>query len=70
VSLIVDHYDDDWSALWWVRLRGTAGVHESGPAFDRAIDTLVEKYPQYRQRPPEGPAIVVDITEWAGWTAG
>jgi PPOX class probable F420-dependent enzyme len=69
VSLLVDHYDDDWTTLWWVRLRGTAHVHEGGPALDRAVEALVEKYPQYRQHRPEGPAIVVDITEWAGWAA-
>ena len=23
VTVLVDHYDDDWSTLWWVRARGT-----------------------------------------------
>ena len=27
VSLLVDHYDDDWSQLWWVRADGTATSH-------------------------------------------
>src|SRR5687767_8369807 len=27
VTLLVDHYDDaDWTALWWVRLRGRGRV--------------------------------------------
>ena len=70
VTVLIDHYDDDWSTLWWVRLRGTARVHDGGPALDRAVDALVEKYPQYRGHRPEGPAIVIDIHEWAGWAAG
>ena len=32
VSLLVDHYDDDWSALWWVRADGTGRSHELGSA--------------------------------------
>src|ERR1700742_2950548 len=30
VSLIVDHYDEDWSQLWWVRADGLAQIHYSG----------------------------------------
>jgi PPOX class probable F420-dependent enzyme len=71
VSVLVDHYDDgDWSALWWVRLRGIARVSEAGAGLDRAVDALVDRYPQYRRHRPEGPAIVVDITDWTGWAAG
>ncbi len=32
VSLLVDHYEDDWSALWWVRIDGTARGLRVGPA--------------------------------------
>src|SRR5690348_1391752 len=28
VALLADHYEDDWSALWWVRADGTARVAE------------------------------------------
>ena len=27
VSLLVDHYAEDWTQLWWVRADGTATVH-------------------------------------------
>ena len=30
-TVLVDHYDDDWSQLWWVRVRGRAEVHDDGP---------------------------------------
>ena len=69
VAVLVDHYDDDWDRLWWVRLRGTARVLEPGPAHSAAISPLVAKYPQYVGRPPTGPAIVVAISVWQGWAA-
>ena len=28
VGLVVDHYDGDWARLWWVRVDGTAAVHD------------------------------------------
>ena len=26
-TVLVDHYDEDWSRLWWIRIRGRAEVH-------------------------------------------
>lgn len=70
VSVLVDEYhDDDWSALWWVRLWGPAEVVERGPRHTAAIDALVAKYPQYRERRPGGPAIVVEPVRWQWWSA-
>lgn len=69
VALLVDHYDDDWSRLWWVRVRGEARVVETGPEVVRAMTMLREKYPQYRESPPTGVVIVISIDEWRGWTA-
>lgn len=48
VALVVDHYEEDWSALRWVIVEGVADVLTGGPEFTRAIDLLVAKYPQYR----------------------
>jgi PPOX class probable F420-dependent enzyme len=68
VSVLVDHYEDEWSRLWWVRADGVARIAEPGSAeHARAIELLVERYEQYRNRPPEGPAIVIEITTWRGW---
>jgi PPOX class probable F420-dependent enzyme len=68
VTVLVDEYDDDWSQLWWVRLRGTAVVIEPGePDHRGAVDPLVDKYEQYRERRPAGAAIVVTVTEWRAW---
>jgi PPOX class probable F420-dependent enzyme len=69
VGLVVDHYADDWSTLWWVRVDGTAAVHRSGHLHDRALAALVGKYRPYAATPPGGPVLVVTPTRWAGWAA-
>lgn len=66
-SLLVDHYDDDWSALWWVRLDGTGRVLGTGPEEDAALHALVAKYEQYRSVALPGPVIALDIDRWRGW---
>jgi PPOX class probable F420-dependent enzyme len=64
VEVVIDHYDDDWPRLWWVRLRGRAHVVER---HDRALELLCAKYPQYRERPPKGPFVVVEIDARIDW---
>src|SRR2546427_7438855 len=44
VSVLLDHYEEDWSRLWWVRVDGTARVLTDSTEADRAIDLLVSKY--------------------------
>ena len=69
VSLLADHYDDDWTALWWVRADGTAlVVPAADPAGRDAVDRLVARHPQYAGRRPDGPVIVVTVTRWTGWS--
>lgn len=69
VSLLVDHYEDDWNLLWWVRADGEARVVESQPAMAVGLDLLVARYPQYQIQRPEGPLIEVTISAWRGWAA-
>jgi PPOX class probable F420-dependent enzyme len=69
VAVLVDHYEDDWSQLWWVRLRGRARVLEPGEEVERALALLAAKYAQYRAEPPPGPVLAVDLDEWRGWHA-
>ena len=64
VEVVIDHYEDDWSRLWWVRLRGRARIVERD---ERALGLLTAKYEQYRERPPQGPFIVIDIDERTEW---
>jgi PPOX class probable F420-dependent enzyme len=69
VSLLVDHYDDDWTALWWVRADGVVTVTDAEPELARVRDALGARYPQLREDPPQGPAMLVAVTRWAGWSA-
>jgi len=69
VTILVDHYDEDWSRLWWIRLRGRARVLDEGDERQRALALLAEKYPRYRSEPPDGPVLAVDVAETLDWTA-
>src|ERR671935_185543 len=68
VTILVDHYEDDWSRLWWIRLRGRARVLDDGDEREHALALLAEKYPQYRAEPPDGPVLAVDVTEVRDWS--
>lgn len=74
VSLVADHYEEDWSALWWVRVDGVARVLAPGggdgpdaAGHRAALDLLAAKYPQYHDRPPPGPVVAIDIVAWRAW---
>jgi PPOX class probable F420-dependent enzyme len=70
VALLADHYEDDWTALWWVRADGTARLLDpEQPAAARARALLAERYAQYRDAPPPGVVIAVDVARWSGWAA-
>jgi PPOX class probable F420-dependent enzyme len=70
VSLLVDHYDDDWTRLWWVRVDGTAIVRDVGAEHESAIDLLAAKYAQYRDLRPVGSVLEITALRWQGWSAG
>jgi PPOX class probable F420-dependent enzyme len=70
VSLLVDVYDEDWSALWWARADGTARVLDpEAPEARRAVEGLVARYEPYRHTTPAGPVVIVTVTRWSGWAA-
>jgi PPOX class probable F420-dependent enzyme len=68
VALLVDHYEPDWSALWWVELAGTASTLEGQPA-EQALDALADRYPAYLRSRPPGPVIAVQPERWTWWSA-
>ncbi len=68
VAVLVDHYADDWSALWWVELQGTASVLE-GRGAGAALDALAARYPAYRRARPPGPVVAVRPDRWTWWSA-
>jgi PPOX class probable F420-dependent enzyme len=66
VTILADHYDEDWSLLWWARADGVAEITEAleRPEF---VELLTAKYQQYRQHPPAAALIVVRVRHWSGW---
>ncbi len=69
VSLLIDHYEEDWRALWWVRVDGHASVvrrEEAG--FAGALAALRDKYPQYASVPITS-AIRIEIDRVSQWRA-
>ncbi|TGB38787.1 TIGR03668 family PPOX class F420-dependent oxidoreductase [Mycolicibacterium peregrinum] len=67
VSLLVDHYTDEWADLWWVRADGLATVHHGGDQMAAAYGLLRAKYPQYERIALNGPVVTVEVTRWASW---
>ena len=61
--LLVDHYDEDWSTLWWVRVHGTATVVEGR-------DPALAVFPPYRQAGAVAATIVLVPEVVTGWRAG
>ena len=68
VSVLVDHYEDDWTRLWWVRVDGAAHVLDHDAEAQRAIDLLVRKYAQYARKRPQGPVVAIRIEHMTGWS--
>lgn len=70
VSVLVDHYADDWRRLWWARADGRARVVAAADAEAAApLRALIERYPQYEEAPPSGPVVAIAVQRWSGWTA-
>ena len=69
VSVLVDHYEDDWDRLWWIRLDGVARIASDGSLRESALEVLTEKYPVYAAQPPPGPAIAITVERIRSWSA-
>lgn len=69
VSVLADQYDEDWTRLWWVRVDGQATVLSDEEETAGVARLLAAKYGQCRERPPIGPAIIIQIESVNGWSA-
>jgi len=67
-SLLVDHYEEEWTNLWWVRVDGYGRVIEEGKERYQALGLLAAKYQQYRDASPPGPVVALEIERWRMWT--
>ena len=67
VTLLVDHYDQDWTQLWWVRADGDASIHREGETMQVGRELLQAKYAQYQSVSLNGPVIAVNVRRWSSW---
>ncbi len=70
VMLLFDHYGEDWSALWWLRLSCMAEIVRDGHAdWAAAVAALTLKYPQYATVPMFKDEAIMVRLEWSkiGW---
>ena len=68
-EFVVDGYDEDWRALWWVRASGTGRAVEDASEARSALAALAAKYPQDANEPPPGPVVAIEIQTISGWEA-
>jgi PPOX class probable F420-dependent enzyme len=68
-SVLVDHYADDWTQLWWVRADGVATVHRDGAAMQARYQALRAKYAQYQSVSLDGPVVAITVRRWSSWHA-
>jgi PPOX class probable F420-dependent enzyme len=64
-AVLVDRYTEDWSALAWVQLLGRVGVLDEAPP----PAALIDKYSAYRERPPVGPLLRLEVERTLHWRA-
>ena len=68
VCVLVDHYSDDWDALWWVRADGRAEIWEDERLRAAPVSLLALKYPQYQKQVPVGPVVAITVESLSGWS--
>ncbi|MBM2615543.1 TIGR03668 family PPOX class F420-dependent oxidoreductase [Actinoplanes sp. LDG1-06] len=66
VTVLADHYEPDWSRLWWVRADGVARVLDT---YGKGLEALQTRYPQYREAPPAGPFVEITVERWSEWVS-
>ena len=68
VSLVVDHYEENWERLWYILISGTAELLEEGAERPAAIQVLRQKYAQYRAMDIDpNPVIKITPSQVVSW---
>jgi PPOX class probable F420-dependent enzyme len=68
VAVVVDRYDEDWSLLGWVMLRGHAEILTDGTEHDAAQALLRSRYRQLNaMQIAQHPVIAVRIERTTSW---
>lgn len=71
VTLLVDHYSEDWKRLWYIQVRGKARLLQKSAKSEkaRAIRLLRAKYPQYTKQmlPDDAPILRISLEQIVSW---
>jgi PPOX class probable F420-dependent enzyme len=68
VAIMVDRYDEDWSRLGWVMLRGRAEILHAGTEHDHAQELLRSRYRQLAaMQIADQPVIAVRLERVKSW---
>ena len=69
LQLLIDHYDEDWTRLRYVQLRGQASLLQPGPEHASALAALRDKYHQYLAMDLEdAPIVKLTVDGWVSWS--
>jgi len=66
VAFTADRYDEDWSKLGWVMIRGRGEILDSGGEFARGCELLRRRYPQYAAM-TLSPVIAIRVLQASSW---
>jgi coenzyme F420-0:L-glutamate ligase/coenzyme F420-1:gamma-L-glutamate ligase len=70
IAFVVDYYEEDWTKLGWVLVKGMGKFLESGEEHATGVRLLEEKYNQYERMPlKDRPLIVITPSEITSWSA-
>jgi len=72
VALLVDRYDEDWTRLEYLLLQGRAELVGSVAEFERVVELLRSRYPQYRGmrlEPGRNPLVRIEPSAVHHWKA-
>jgi PPOX class probable F420-dependent enzyme len=66
-TLLVDHYEEEWERVWWVRVDGRGRVVNDHAERELAVAALRAKYDQYAHIGIPGAVLAIDVDRWRGW---
>jgi PPOX class probable F420-dependent enzyme len=67
--ILIFNWTEDWSQLWWIRLRGKYRAVADPAELERARLLLISKYPAYHDPTELDPVMAIDISSATSWSA-